>query len=155
MAIGIRHNSFHFKAFLFSAVIAGMLCDSSLADITKPKKSRPNFIIVFADDLGYGDLGCYGHPTIATPQLDRMAGEGQRWTNFYVAAAVCSPSRVAAMTGHFPERYRIDQHFAWVSHQVKANMPDWLDPNAPLLPKILHDVGYATGDVRMIPDPDK
>ncbi|MHC5121976.1 MAG: hypothetical protein ACYSO7_10805 [Planctomycetota bacterium] len=54
MAIGIRHNSLHFKAFLFLGVIAGMLCDSSLADITKPKKSRPNFIIVFADDLGYG-----------------------------------------------------------------------------------------------------
>ena len=54
---------------------------------------RPNFIIIFTDDQGYGDLGCYGHPTIKTPNIDQMALEGQRWTNFYVAANVCTPSR--------------------------------------------------------------
>jgi len=64
----------------------------------------PNFIIIFADDLGYGDLGVYGHPTIRTPNLDRMAFEGQKWTNFYVAASVCTPSRAALMTGRLPVR---------------------------------------------------
>jgi arylsulfatase A len=49
-----------------------------------PAEKRPNVVIIFADDLGYGDLGCYGHPTIRTPNLDRMAAEGQRWTDFYV-----------------------------------------------------------------------
>ena len=57
---------------------------------------RPNVVIILADDLGYGDLGCYGHPTIRTPNLDRMAAEGIRFTDFYVAQAVCSASRAAS-----------------------------------------------------------
>lgn len=65
---------------------------------------QPNFIVIFCDDLGYGDIGSFGHPTIRTPELDRMAREGQRWTNFYTAASVCTPSRAALMTGRLPIR---------------------------------------------------
>lgn len=64
----------------------------------------PNVVIIFCDDLGYGDLACFGHPTIATPNLDRMAAEGQKWTEFYVAACVCTPSRAALQTGRYPIR---------------------------------------------------
>ncbi len=65
---------------------------------------KPNFVILFCDDLGYGDLSCYGHPTIRTPNLDRMAAEGQRWTDFYAGASVCTPSRAALLTGRLPVR---------------------------------------------------
>ncbi len=65
---------------------------------------KPNFIIIFTDDQGYGDLGCFGHPTIKTPNLDKMASEGQRWTSFYVAANVCTPSRAGLLTGRLPNR---------------------------------------------------
>ena len=65
---------------------------------------QPNFIVLFADDLGYGDLGCFGHPTIRTRNLDRKASEGMRFTQFYSAAPVCTPSRAALMTGRLPIR---------------------------------------------------
>lgn len=67
-------------------------------------EERPNIVVIFCDDLGYGDLGTFGHPTIRTPRLDQMAVEGQKWTNFYVGASVCTPSRAALMTGRLPIR---------------------------------------------------
>jgi arylsulfatase A-like enzyme len=65
---------------------------------------RPNFVVVFADDLGYGDLGAFGHPVFRTPNLDQLAADGQKWTQFYVAASVCTPSRAALLTGRYPIR---------------------------------------------------
>lgn len=86
----------------FSVAVGSSTFDgaSRAAEATKP----PNMIIIFADDFGYGDIGCYGHPTIATPQFDRMAREGMRFTQFYSAAPVCTPSRAALLTGRYPLR---------------------------------------------------
>ena len=69
----------------------------------------PNFVIIFADDLGYGDLSCYGNHSYRTPNLDRMAAEGVRFTNFYSASPGCSPSRAALLTGSYPVRVGVPQ----------------------------------------------
>ena len=108
------------------------------------KEVSPNILFIFADDWGWGDLGCHGHPYVKTPNIDRLAKEGTDFHRFTVASGVCSPSRTAVMTGHFPARYNIDGHFAWVPSNAKRNMPDWLDPKAPLLSRFLKSAGYAT-----------
>lgn len=69
-----------------------------------PQQKRPNIVILFADDLGYGDLSSYGHPVIRTPHLDQLAEEGIRFTSFYAAASICTPSRAALLTGRYPLR---------------------------------------------------
>ena len=120
---------------------------------------RPNIIFIFADDWGYGDLGIHGSTFCKTPRLDRMAAEGNDFQSFTVNHTVCSPSRTAVMTGHFPARHSVHQHFATVAHHQRAGMPDWLDPQAPMLPRMLKEAGYATAHFgkwhlcnNMIPD---
>lgn len=111
---------------------------------TATAAEKPNILFIFADDWGWGDLSCHGHPYVKTPNIDRLAKEGTDFHRFTVASGVCSPSRTAVMTGHFPARYNIDAHFAWVPQNQKRNMPDWLSPQAPLLPRFLQQAGYAT-----------
>ena len=120
---------------------------------------KPNILFIFADDWGWGDLSCHGHPYVKTPNIDRLANEGTDIHRFTVASGVCSPSRTDAMTGHFPARYNIDGHFAWASNNASRGMPDWLSPEAPFLPRMLRNAGYRTAHFgkwylsnNMIPD---
>lgn len=108
---------------------------------------RPNFVIVLCDDLGYGDLSCYGHPKIKTARLDQMAAEGVRFTSFYSAAPVCSPSRVGLMTGRSPNRAGV---YDWIppsnAKQPRADNRDLVHMRReePTIASLLKQSGYAT-----------
>ena len=122
-----------------------LLLMAAPVDGAEPSDARPNILFVFADDLGYGDLSCFGQSRVETPACDRLAAEGTVFEQFTVASGVCSPSRVATMTGHFPSRYRVFQHFAKPEQNAARGMPDYLTLDAPMLPAILRKAGYATG----------
>lgn len=131
---------------VFGLTVSGSTtrANESSASQTDVSSSRPNILFIFADDWGWGDLSCHGHPYVKTPNIDRLAREGTDFMRFTVASGVCSPSRTAVMTGQYPARHNIDGHFAWVPSNAKRNMPDWLDPDAVTLPKLLQSAGYKT-----------
>lgn len=106
---------------------------------------RPNIVVILCDDLGYGDLECYGHPHIETPHLNRLAETGIRFTDFYSAAPVCSPSRVGLLTGRSPNRAGI---YDWIPPASKPR-PDARDKvhmrsQEITIPQLLLDAGYET-----------
>jgi arylsulfatase A len=112
---------------------------------------RPtNVIIILSDDQGYSDLGCYGSPRIKTPRIDRMAAEGIRFTDFYAAASVCTPSRAALLTGCYPTRIGMGEFpllpggKPWQTRVLFRNAPFGLNPAETTIAGILRSAGYAT-----------
>lgn len=140
-----RHPITNFARSLLSIVRAvAVMCwtCSSLSTAPLAAVEKPNFVLILADDLGYGDLGCYGHPTIRTPHLDRMAAEGMRFTEFYSAAEVCTPSRAALLTGRYPIRSGMcHDRFRVLSQRSTGHLPY----EEITLAEILKEQGYATG----------
>ena len=100
---------------------------------------KPNIILLLADDLGHGDLSCFGSPAVKTPRLDRLASEGTRFTHFYAASAVCSPTRASVLTGRYPLRFDITKHF--------NDRNNWLPESATTVAELLGGAGYATAHV--------
>ena len=103
---------------------------------------KPNIILINCDDLGYGDLGCYGSTVHQTPAIDRLAAEGTRLTSFYMASAVCSPSRCAMMTGCYPPRISCGEFEG--RGVLFPGQGVGLNPEETTIPKLLKDAGYAT-----------
>src|ERR1700722_9927086 len=95
------------QAFLAPALLAALFASGARA----ADAPRPNFLVILCDDLGYGDLACFGHPAIKTPNLDRLASQGIRFTDCYSAAPVCSSSRAGLLTGRSPQRSGI---YDWI-----------------------------------------
>ncbi len=108
-------------------------------------KDRPNLVMVLIDDMGWGDFSCFGNTAAKTPNIDRLAREGLRFEQFYVASPICSPSRVGLSTGQYPQRWRITSYLNNRAENAARGMAQWLDPRAPMLARSLHEAGYATG----------
>ena len=122
------------------------ICLTPLTGRTEqPQQRPPNIVFIFIDDMGYGDLSCYGNDAIETANMDRLAEEGTKFTQFYVNSPICSPSRVAVTTGMYPARWRINSYIASREKNQRRDMADWLDPDAPTLARTLQRAGYATG----------
>lgn len=111
---------------------------------TQSKVDTPNFIVIFTDDMGYGDIGVYGHPNHQTPWLDKMAEEGKKFTDFYVAAPVSTPSRAALLTGRFPVRSGMASKKRRV---LFPNSNGGLPPSEITMAKLLKSKGYKTAAI--------
>ena len=118
---------FPFLASLFLAVSSG--------------QQRPNVVLILSDDLGYHDLGCYGHPKIKSPIIDQLAKDGVRLTSFYSGSTVCTPSRMALLTGSYPVRYGWSKGV--VGHIMEKKRG--LSPKATTMAEIFKEAGYKTG----------
>jgi arylsulfatase A-like enzyme len=128
-------------AFLMAGVL---VLAAGPASLNGQRRVPPNIVIILADDMGYGDIGCFGSPNIKTPRLDRMAAEGQKWTNFYVQP-VCSPSRAALLTGRLPIRSGMYGVAGAVAPKViRDNAAQGLPSEEVTLAEALKTRGYAT-----------
>src|SRR5579862_7168217 len=128
-------------------VLAAAAAMGRVYRVDAQRPASPNIVIILADDMGYGDIGSFGSPNIRTPRLDRMAAEGQKWTNFYVQP-VCSPSRAALLTGRLPIRsgmYGVANGTA--PKVIRDNAAEGLPPDEITIAELLKPLGYATAIV--------
>jgi uncharacterized sulfatase len=129
------------------SLFCGSLLATVLSLVAAPAiaTDRPNIVLVFVDDMGWGDFSCFGNVDAQTPHVDRLAREGIRFEQFYVNSPICSPSRTAISTGQYPQRWRITSFLSNRDHNNKRGMAQWLDSKAPMLARSLQQSGYATG----------
>ncbi len=124
----------------FVIIVASILLPRSGGCIARAAEPAiPNIVLLLADDLGYGDLSCFGSPAVETPHLDRLAKEGMKFTRFYAGSAVCSPTRASVLTGRYPLRFGITKHFNDVNR--------WLPESATTVAELLQNAGYKTAHV--------
>lgn len=109
------------------------------------ERPSPNIILILIDDLGWGDFSCFGNSEAQTPNIDSIAKEGIRFSQFYVNSPICSPSRCALTTGQYPQRWQITSYLDNRATNALRGMTNWLDPAAPTLARILRAHGYVTG----------
>ncbi len=146
--IPVRNCFERWRCFRRNLIVCGLclmpVANSSVA--LGREAQRPNIVIFVADDLGWGDLACYGHPVIRTPNLDRFAAEGVRFTQAYSASGVCSPSRSAILTGRTPYRNGVYRWIPVFSPRF-GNLPVHLRSSEITIARLLKEHGYATGIV--------
>lgn len=131
----------HMKCIRFILLLPFLL---SSIFATAQTRQKPNVVIIFIDDMGYGDLSCYGNSQIKTTNIDWLAKQGTRFTQFYVNSPVCSPSRVAMLTGQYPARHQFYTYLDSRQKNKENHMPDYLPATVPTLAKMLQANNYAT-----------
>jgi arylsulfatase A-like enzyme len=125
--------------FLFALLLNVAVFTNSLAAV-----ENTNFVVVLIDDMGYSDLSPFGGKDAQTPNIDSLAKEGQRFTSFYTAAPICSPSRCGIITGQYPQRWNITSYLDNRKRNEERGVAQWLDVKAPAFPRLLQKAGYAT-----------
>ncbi|MDM3870065.1 sulfatase-like hydrolase/transferase [Porticoccus sp. W117] len=120
------------------------MADYLEGDANEPA-DKPNIIVIFIDDMGWGDLSSFGSKVANTPAIDQLAKEGMAFEQYYVNSPVCSPSRIALSTGQYPLRWGITSYLDNRATNAKRGIQNWLDPKAPMLARSLKKAGYATG----------
>jgi len=134
----MKNNLSRRKFLAQTAAAAGLSLMPRMSAAADGRPPRPNIIYIMADDLGYGDLGCYGQKQIKTPNIDRLAKEGTRFTQCYSGSTVCAPSRCSLMTGLHTGHTRIRDN---IPHEI------WLQPDDITLAEVLKQAGYRTGAI--------
>ena len=134
-----------FNNYLFNYILIVLLLFSNILDARNNEKLSPNIVLVFVDDMGWGDFSCFGNKDVQTPNVDALSEEGIRFHNFYVNAPICSPSRVAISTGQYPQKWGITSYLAHRHENKERGLKNWLDPKAPQLARFLKKSGYKTG----------
>lgn len=129
----------------FKYALGWLLFAGVLVPLPATAADRPNIILFFIDDMGWGDFSCFGNKDAKTPNIDQLAAEGIRFEQFYVNSPICSPSRTAISTGQYPQRWKITSYLNNRKSNQDRGMAQWLDPKAPMLARSLQKSGYATG----------
>ncbi len=142
------------RNFLKLAAMAGVATQIPVCQ--KQPAKKPNIVLIYADDLGYGDLGCFGNKRIRTPNLDKVASQGMRLTNFYVTCSVCTPSRSGLLTGRYPQRNGLFENirnnivnykhtYKKLEYALSPEMSEGLDLREITIAQLLKEAGYRTG----------
>ncbi len=124
--------------------LVAISADLESASAEESKGEKPNIVVIFIDDMGFADPSCFGNPLIKTPNIDKLAAEGLKLTNFYVNSPICSASRVALTTGQYQGRWKIHSFLNTRAGNANRGMADYLDPSAPTTAKKLKAAGYST-----------
>jgi arylsulfatase A-like enzyme len=144
MKLNIHHSN-RFGKITSLLLLAGCLLLCYSHGKKPPPPDKPNIIIIFTDDMGYGDIGCFGGQLVPTPHIDRLAKNGLMLTSYYSAAPICSPSRAGLLTGTYPGKWHFSTYLDNKKHNREAEQADFLDPQAPSMGRIFKNAGYATG----------
>ena len=146
LGLTFRQDATQLQMRLFSctlSIVFLVACSLSVTLAQAQRSQRPNIIFILTDDMGYGDISCF-NGTYKTPNIDRMAAEGRKFTSYYSASPICSPSRVGFLTGMHPAKWNITSFLQKKADNLRCEQADYLDTAAPSIARTLKENGYAT-----------